>query len=64
MASAGKGCSDCSGLQGQPGSVRAEAEQDTGEMLMVKPPERPEKRGRQWAPFQAIYEGPGVGCKA
>lgn len=44
--SAGKSCSGCSGLQGQPGSVRAEPEGDRGDA------DGPEKRGKEWVPFR------------
>ena len=46
MASAGKSCSGCRGLQGQPGSVRAEPEEDRGDA------EGPEKRGKEWVPLR------------
>ena len=49
--SAGKSCSGCSGLQGQPGSVRAEPEGDRGEGDRGDA-DGPEKRGKEWVPFR------------
>lgn len=63
MAFMGKGCSDCSGLQGQPGSVRAEAEQDIGGDADGETTRKALRSGVMGPIPGQAYEGPGVGCK-